>query len=122
QGRAAAFGFWRGKTKCGPPATPRLRNLGQWSGSNHLQSSAGLPRGGNMKQAFFAILSLLLCANATAKDKKDQTAIPPNACLAVYPGGDPCVANWGIHAGRVTPNCFTYLESANFPMKEIKTY
>lgn len=75
-----------------------------------------------MKQAFLFVLSLLLCGNATAKDKKDQPVIPPNACLAVYPGGDPCVANWGIHAGRVTPNCFTYIESANFPTKEIKTY
>jgi hypothetical protein len=55
-----------------------------------------------------------------AKDKNDP--IPPNACLAVYPGGDPCVANWGIHAGRVTPGCFSYLESANFPLKEVKTY
>jgi hypothetical protein len=75
-----------------------------------------------MKQTVLAVLSLLLCANATAKDKKDQTVIPPNACLAVYPGGDPCVANWGIHAGRVTPGCFSYLESVNLPMKEIKTY
>jgi len=74
-----------------------------------------------MKQTFLAVLSLLLCAIATSKDKKDQT-IPPNACLAVYPGGDPCVANWGIHAGRVTPGCFSYLESANFPLKEVKTY
>ena len=72
-----------------------------------------------MKQTFLAVLSLLLCAIATAKDK---SAIPPNACLAVYPGGDPCVANWGIHAGRVTPGCFTNLESANFPLKEVKTY
>jgi hypothetical protein len=80
------------------------------------------PRGvETVKQTFLAVLSLLLCANATAKDKKDQT-IPPNACLAVYPGGNACVGNWGIHAGRETPNCFSYLESANFPMKEIKTY
>jgi hypothetical protein len=75
-----------------------------------------------VKQTFLAVLSLLLCANATAKDKKDQPVVPPNACLAVYPGGDPCVGNFGIHAGRATPNCFSYLESANFPMKEIKTY
>jgi|HubBroStandDraft_4_1064222.scaffolds.fasta_scaffold10948_3 hypothetical protein len=73
-----------------------------------------------MKHDFLVVLSLLLCTNATAKDKNDP--IPPNACLAVYPGGDPCVANWGIHAGRVTPGCFSYLESANFPLKEVKTY
>jgi hypothetical protein len=75
-----------------------------------------------MKQTFLAVLALLLCANAVAADKKDQAVIPPNSCLAVYPGGDPCVANWGIHAGRVTPGCFSYLESANFPLKEVKTY
>ncbi len=75
-----------------------------------------------MKQTFLTALSLMLCINATAKDKKSQTVILPNACLAVYPGGDPCVGNWGIHAGQVTPGCFSYLESANFPLKEIKTY
>jgi hypothetical protein len=75
-----------------------------------------------MRQIVIAVAVLSLLVNAAAKDKKEQTAIPPNACLAVYPGGDPCVANWGVHAGRVTPNCFSYLESANFPMKEIKTY
>lgn len=76
-----------------------------------------------MKQTFLACFSFLfLCANATAKDKKDETVFAPNACVAVFPGGDPCAANWGIHAGQVTPKCFTYLESANFPMKEIKTY
>jgi hypothetical protein len=75
-----------------------------------------------LKPASLAVLSLLLCANVAVADKKDQAALPPSACLAVYPGGDPCVANWGIHAGRVTPGCFSYLESANFPLKEVKTY
>jgi hypothetical protein len=66
------------------------------------------------------IIAFALSLSVSAKDK--NAVISPNACLAVYPGGDPCVANWGIHAGRVTPGCFTYLESANFPMKEIRTY
>jgi hypothetical protein len=70
----------------------------------------------------FLVLALLSATTAAAKDKKDESPLPPNACLAVYPGGDPCIANWGIHAGRVTPGCFSYLESANFPLKEIKTY
>jgi hypothetical protein len=72
-----------------------------------------------MKSCLCLLVVLLLWPVVVAQDKP---AIPANACLAVYPGGDPCVANWGVHAGRLTPGCFSYLESANLPLKEVRTY
>jgi hypothetical protein len=68
-----------------------------------------------------ATLILLLLVTAASAKEKDKSPLP-DACLAVYPGGEPCIASAGIHAGKTTPGCFSYLESENLPLKEINTY
>jgi hypothetical protein len=72
-----------------------------------------------MRNAFVIALLMLGAALANANDK---TPIPAGACLAVEPGGDPCIASWGIHHGALTPGCFTYVESDKLPLELVKTY
>jgi hypothetical protein len=72
-----------------------------------------------MKKLLLSALIVMLPAVLWGKDK---TPIPAGACVAVEPGGDPCKANWGIHAGGLTPGCFTYVESENLPLSLTKTY
>lgn len=67
-------------------------------------------------------LLLLLITLSSAALGKDKTPVPTGACLAVEPGGQPCMANWGIHAGALTPGCFSYLESEKLPLELVKTY
>ena len=78
--------------------------------------------GGRMRTKLSALVCVVMLACATAAKDKDSTTPLPNTCLAVYPGGDPCIAHWGVHAGGLTPGCYTYLESDGLPLKEIKTY
>ena len=69
----------------------------------------------------FAIALLLsLSAVSFAKDK-DTTPLP-NACLAVYPGGQACLISFGPRRGTLTSGCFSYFESTNMPLKSISTY
>jgi|SRR5271155_4061104 len=67
-------------------------------------------------------LPLVLMLASVALAGKDKTPVPAGACLAVEPGGQPCIANWGIHAGALTPGCFTYVESEALPLSLVKTY
>src|ERR1035437_4315505 len=78
-----------------------------------------MPMESTMRKVIIIALLMLGTALANATDK---TPIPAGACLAVEPGGQPCIANWGIHAGALTPGCFTYLESDKLPLDLVKTY
>jgi hypothetical protein len=65
------------------------------------------------------VIALALTGSALAKkkDSLDNLIIPQGACLAVTPGGTACYS-WFTKS--TSGDCYSYLESANLPMRAVK--